>query len=78
LVGVAVNWEAKHTPQVDALQPGGGNLANQFRWNDLAAVRPAIQMRKYNLKPLEVSQDYNALVLSKPGSGMSLMLEGST
>lgn len=35
-------------------------------------------MRKYNSKPLEVSQDYNALVLSKPGSGMSLMLEGST
>ena len=37
-----VNREAKHTPQVDALQPGGRNLPDQFRWNDLAAVRPAI------------------------------------
>ena len=45
LVSIAVNWEAKHTPQVDALQSGGGNFSNQFRWNDLAAVRPAIQDR---------------------------------
>ena len=43
LVSIAVNREAKHTPQVDALQPGGRNLPDQFRWNDLAAVRPAIQ-----------------------------------
>ncbi|WP_213083222.1 hypothetical protein, partial [Escherichia coli] len=26
LVSIAVNREAKHTPQVDALQPGGRNL----------------------------------------------------
>src|SRR2546427_8015467 len=45
LVSIAVNREAKHTPQVDALQPGGRNLPDQFRWNDLAAVRPAIQDR---------------------------------
>jgi len=25
--------------------PGGRNLPDQFRWNDLAAVRPAIQDR---------------------------------
>nr|ACO92640.1 putative transposase [Burkholderia sp. JS667] len=34
LVSIAVNREAKHTPQVDALQPGGRNLPDQFRWND--------------------------------------------
>jgi len=35
-------------------------------------------MRKHNSKPLEVSQDYNAFVLGKPGSGMSFPLEAST
>jgi hypothetical protein len=49
LVSIAVNREAKHTPQVDALQPGGRNLPDQFRWNDLAAVRPAIQDRLHGV-----------------------------
>lgn len=33
-------------------------------------------MRKHNSKPLDASQDYNALVLSKPGSGMSFFNTG--
>ena len=43
LIGIPVNWEAKHPSQVDVLQPGRGNLPHQFRWNDLSPVGPAIQ-----------------------------------